>query len=206
MSPDVTVWIVDDDAALRNALRFLVESIGLPVRTCATSEELLASYDPSLPGCMVVDVRMPGLSGLDLQDELDRRGRHVPLIFLTAHGEVSMAVRAVKKGAFDFFEKPFSNQALLDRIREAVAVDREARVAAAEHQDARDRLETLSAREREVLEHVALGHSNKMIASELGLATRTVEFHRGRIMQKMRADSLAGLLTTLMLARGGPGS
>lgn len=206
MSPETTVWIVDDDAALRNALRFLVESIGLPVQTCGTSEELLASYDPSLPGCIVVDVRMPGMSGLELQDELDRRGRHVPLIFLTAHGEVSMAVRAVKKGAFDFVEKPFSNQALLDRIREAVAADGAARGADADRRAARDRLERLSPREHEVLERIAQGHSNKQIASDLGVATRTVEFHRGRIMQKMQADSLAALLTTLMLARGGPGS
>lgn len=205
MSPDPTVWVVDDDAALRNALRFLVESIGLPVRTCGTSEELLASYDPAVPGCMVVDVRMPGMSGLELQEELARRGRHVPMIFLTAHGEVSMAVRAVKKGAFDFVEKPFSNQALLDRIREAVAADQQARVASEQHAAARARLEQLSPREREVLDRVALGRSNKAIASELGLATRTVEFHRARIMQKMEADSLAALLTVLNLARGGVG-
>jgi two-component system, LuxR family, response regulator FixJ len=205
MSPDATVWVVDDDAALRNALRFLVESIGLPVRTCGTSEELLSAYDPAVPGCMVVDVRMPGMSGLELQEELARRGRHVPLIFLTAHGEVSMAVRAVKKGAFDFVEKPFSNQALLDRIREAVAADQQSRATAEQHASARARLEQLSPREREVLDRVALGRSNKAIASELGVATRTVEFHRGRIMQKMGAESLAGVLSVLSLARGGVG-
>ncbi|MCW5890322.1 MAG: response regulator transcription factor [bacterium] len=206
MSAEPTVWVVDDDAALRNALRFLVESIGLPVRTCGTSEELLDAYDPALPGCMVVDVRMPGMNGLELQQELARRGPHVPLIFLTAHGEVALAVRAVKSGAFDFVEKPFSNQALLDRIREAVATDQRTRALAARQATARAHLAQLSPREREVLDRVALGRSNKAIASELGVATRTVEFHRARIMQKMEADSLAGLLTALGLARDGTGS
>lgn len=203
MSPEPTVWVVDDDAALRNALRFLVESIGLPVRTCGTSEELLDAYDPALPGCMVVDVRMPGMSGLELQEELARRGPHVPLIFLTAHGEIAMAVHAVKKGAFDFVEKPFSNQALLDRIREAVAADQRTRAASARQSAARARLAQLTPREHEVLARVARGCSNKAIASELGVATRTVEFHRARIMQKMEADSLATLLAAVSLARGG---
>jgi FixJ family two-component response regulator len=202
MSPEPTVWVVDDDAAIRNSLRWLVESIGIAVRTCGTSEEFLASYDPAAPGCIVVDVRMPGMSGLELQEELGRRGPSAPLIFLTAHGEISMAVQAVKSGAFDFFEKPFSDQTLLDRIRQAVAADRRLRDAGERRRDARSRYERLSPREREVIELVAAGKSNKEVAAQLGLATRTVEFHRARVMQKMGADSLASLLTVLLIARG----
>ena len=201
MPPEATVWIVDDDPAIRNSLRWLVESIGLAVQTCASAEEYLQTYVDS-PGCLITDIRMPGMSGLELQEEMAARGQTVPMIFLTAHGEVPSAVRAVKSGAVDFIEKPFSNQHLLDSIRRAVNADKIAREEMVARAEAVARLRSLSAREREVMDRIVEGRSNKEIAVELELAIKTVEFHRAHVMQKMGAASVAALINTVTTAKG----
>ena len=201
MPPEATVWIVDDDPSIRNSLRWLVESIGLAVRTCESAEDFLRVYADA-PGCLVTDLRMPGMSGLELQAALVARGMAVPVIFLTAHGEVPTAVRAVRNGAQDFIEKPFSNQQLLDSIRRAVAADRVSREARARRADASARFHLLSVREQEVMERIVEGKANKEIAAELDLSTKTVEFHRAHVMKKMGAESLAGLIHTVLIAKG----
>jgi RNA polymerase sigma factor (sigma-70 family) len=201
MPPDATVWVVDDEAAMRNSLKWLIESIGFAVRAYASAEEFLRAYDASVPGCIVSDVRMPGMSGIELQAELARRGGAVPMIFLTAHGEIPMAVRAIQDGAFDFIEKPFSNHGLLERIQRAVARERQTRVSVERRKDVRERLERLSTREREVLDQIVQGKANKEIASQLNVSVKTVEFHRAHVMQKMGAYSVASLLHAILSAR-----
>jgi FixJ family two-component response regulator len=198
--PEAIVFVVDDDRAMRDSLRWLLESIGLTVRTYATAAEFLREHQPSQPGCLVLDVRMPGMSGLDLQAELVQRGAELPTIVVTGHAEVAMAVRAVKAGAIDFIEKPFSDQLLLDRVRQALEIDRQSREVRARREEARRRLASLSAREREVLELVATGKANKEVAAALGLATKTVEVHRAHVMSKMAVDSLAELIRVAILA------
>ena len=198
--PEAIVFVVDDDRAMRDSLRWLLESIGLTVRTYATAAEFLREHQPSQPGCLVLDVRMPGMSGLDLQAELVRRGTELPTIVVTGHAEVAMAVRAVKAGAIDFIEKPFSDQLLLDRVRQALEIDRQSREVRARREEARRRLASLSAREREVLELVAAGKANKEVAAALGLSTKTVEVHRAHVMSKMAVDSLAELIRVAILA------
>jgi two-component system response regulator FixJ len=200
MPPEPTVFVVDDDRAMRDSLRWLLESVGLSVRTYPTAADFLAEYDPAQPGCLVLDVRMPGMSGLDLQAELTRRGAGLPTIVVTGHAEVPMAVRAVKAGAIDFIEKPFSDQLLLDRVRQALDIDRQEREVRRRRGEARSRLETLTAREREVLGLVAAGKANKEIAAELRLSTKTVEVHRAHVMSKMAVDSLAELIRVAILA------
>jgi len=198
--PEAIVFVVDDDRAMRDSLRWLLESIGLTVRTYATAAEFLREHQPSQPGCLVLDVRMPGMSGLDLQAELARRGAELPTIVVTGHAEVAMAVRAVKAGAIDFIEKPFSDQLLLDRVRQALEIDRQSREVRARREEARRRLASLSAREREVLELVAAGKANKEVAAALGLSPKTVEVHRAHVMAKMAVDSLAELIRVAILA------
>src|ERR1051325_631494 len=185
MPPEPTVRVLDDEAAMRNSLKWLIESVGLAVRAYPSAEDFLRAYDATLPGCIVSDVRMPGMSGIDLQVELTRRGGAVPLIFLTAHGEIPMAVHAIQNGAFDFIEKPFSNHGLLERIQRAVARDKHIRAALERRKDVEARLERLSAREREVLDQIVHGKANKEIASQLNVSIKTVEFHRAHVMQKM---------------------
>ena len=198
--PEPTVFVVDDDRAMRESLSWLLDSVGLRVRSYATAADFLAEHDPAQPGCLVLDVRMPGMSGLDLQAELARRGVELPTIVITGHAEVSMAVRAVKAGAIDFIEKPFSDQLLLDRVRQALEIDLEAREVRRRHEDARRRLATLTAREREVLNLVVAGKANKEIASALGVSPKTVEVHRAHVMSKMCVDSLAELIRITLLA------
>jgi len=198
--PEPVVFVVDDDRAMRESLTWLLDSVGLRVRSYANARDFLAEYDPAQPGCLVLDVRMPGMSGLDLQAELARRGVELPTIVITGHAEVSMAVRAVKAGAIDFIEKPFSDQLLLDRVRQALEIDLEAREVRRRREDARRRLATLTAREREVLDLVVAGKANKEIASALGLSTKTVEVHRAHVMSKMCVDSLAELIRITLLA------
>ena len=198
--PEPTVFVVDDDRAMRDSLSWLLDSVGLRVRSYATAAEFLADHDPAQPGCLVLDVRMPGMSGLDLQAELARRGVELPTIVITGHAEVSMAVRAVKAGALDFIEKPFSDQLLLDRVRQALEIDLEAREVRRRREDARRRLATLTAREREVLNLVVAGKANKEIASALGVSPKTVEVHRAHVMSKMCVDSLAELIRITLLA------
>ena len=198
--PEPTVFVVDDDRAMRESLSWLLDSVGLRVRSYANAGDFLAEHDPAQPGCLVLDVRMPGMSGLDLQAELARRGVELPTIVITGHAEVSMAVRAVKAGAIDFIEKPFSDQLLLDRVRQALEIDLEAREVRRRHEDARRRLATLTAREREVLNLVVAGKANKEIASALGVSPKTVEVHRAHVMSKMCVDSLAELIRVTLLA------
>jgi two-component system, LuxR family, response regulator FixJ len=198
--PQPIVFVVDDDRAMRDSLRWLLESIGLSVRTYATAAEFLHDHDPAQPGCLVLDVRMPGMSGLDLQTELAQRGAELPTIVVTGHAEVAMAVRAVKAGAIDFIEKPFSDQLLLDRVRQALEIDRQSREIRMRREEARRRLASLSAREREVLGLVAAGKANKEIAAALGLSPKTVEVHRAHVMAKMAVDSLAELIRVALLA------
>ncbi len=200
MPPEPVVFVVDDDRAMRDSLRWLLDSVGLPVRTYATAADFLADHDPAQPGCLILDVRMPGMSGLDLQAELTRRGVELPTIIITGHAEVPMAVRAVKAGAIDFIEKPFSDQLLLDRVRQALALDRGAREVRSRREDACQRLAALTAREREVLHLVVAGKANKEIAFELGVSPKTIEVHRAHVMSKMQVDSLAELIRIALLA------
>jgi len=203
-TPDLepTVFIVDDDAAIRRSLRFLIESSGLSVETYGTAEEFLDRYEPERPGCLILDVRMPGMSGLNLQEELVARRAELPIIVVTGYAEVPMAVRALRKGARDFIEKPFSDQMLLEKVRDAIASDLEARRRKAERDVAVQLLARLTDREREVLAGVIAGKPNKVIAQELLLQIKTVEAHRAKVMKKLEADSLADLIRLAMLADG----
>jgi two-component system response regulator FixJ len=193
------VYVVDDDPAMRSSLRWLIESVGLTVRTCASAQEFLSTYQATDPGCLVLDVRMPGMSGLDLQAELGQRKIHIPILIITGYAEVPLAVRAMKAGAFDFIEKPFSDQTLLDRIRAAVAHDEVLRRRRTARRKIEELLSFLTPREHDVLNRVVTGKSNKVIAFELSLSTKTVEVHRAHVMEKLKADSLADLIRLVLL-------
>ncbi len=190
-----TVYIVDDDPAMRDSLRWLLDSVSLEVKTFSDAKEFLDAYVPQSPGCLVLDVRMPGMSGMELQERLTSDGVSLPVIFITGHGDVPMAVRALRNGAVDFIEKPFSDQALLDRIQQAVEQHRRRIAEDRHHEDVKTRMRTLSPREREVMGLVVSGKSNKSIAADLNLSPKTVEVHRARVMEKMRAKSLPDLVT-----------
>lgn len=192
------VFIVDDDEAVRNSLRLLVKSVGLTATALASAQEFLASYDPLQPGCLVLDVRMPGMSGLDLQQRLNLRGAVIPVIFITGHGDVPMAVEAMQQGAFDFLQKPFRDQDLMDRIQRALQKDRANRAELGQRSRIREQRETLTPREREVLTLVTSGKANKVMAADLGLSQRTIEIHRARVMEKMGASSLAHLVRMVL--------
>jgi FixJ family two-component response regulator len=198
-----TVFIVDDDHGVRKSLRWLVGSVGLPVETYGSARDFLDSFDPDRPGCLVVDVRMPGMSGPDLQEELKSRNATLPIIFITGYGDVQTAVRTLRNGAADFIEKPFSNQLLLDRIQRAIEFDQAERHRLAEHSRVAARASRLTPREREVVDLVAAGKPSKMIAVDLGVSEKTVEFHRSNIMNKLGARSLADLLRVVHLMRSG---
>jgi FixJ family two-component response regulator len=193
-TPVETVVIIDDDEAVRSSLKLLLQSVGLAAQTHAAAADFLAAYDPHLPGCLVLDVRMPGLSGLELQEQLNLRGAIAPVIFITGHGDVPMAVEAMQHGAFDFLQKPFRDQDLLDRIQRALARDRENRAQLARKDEIRTRLASLTPREKEVLELMTRGRPNKLMAADLSLSQRTIEIHRARVMEKMHAASLAQLV------------
>lgn len=188
------VFIVDDDEAVRNSLRLLVKSVGLPATTANSAQEFLENYAAAQPGCLVLDVRMPGMSGIELQEQLNLRGAVIPVIFITGHGDIPMAVEAMQQGAFDFLQKPFRDQDLIDRIQRALEKDHASRVELTERSRIRERRETLTPREREVLDLVTAGKPNKIMAADLGLSQRTVEIHRSRVMEKMGASSLAQLV------------
>jgi FixJ family two-component response regulator len=192
------VFVVDDDEAVRNSLRLLLRSVGLNATALASAPEFLAKYDPAQPGCLVLDVRMPGMSGLELQQQLNMRGAIIPVIFITGHGDVPMAVESMQHGAFHFLQKPFRDQDLLDCIQRALEKDRLARVELAQKSRIRERLQSLTPREREVLSLVTAGKPNKVMAADLGVSQRTVEIHRARVMEKMAAASLAQLVRMVM--------
>ncbi|MGH8262745.1 MAG: response regulator transcription factor [Steroidobacteraceae bacterium] len=192
------IFVVDDDDAVRNAMRFLLKSVGLAATTMASAGEFLKTYKPEQPGCLVLDVRMPGMSGLELQEQLNLRGAVIPVIFITGHGDVPMAVEAMQQGAFDFLQKPFRDQDLIDRIQRALAADQKNRLVLKERDRVRARLDSLTPREREVLELMMRGKPNKVMAGDLGLSQRTVEIHRARVMEKTEAASLAQLVRMVM--------
>ncbi len=193
-----TVFIVDDDEGVRNSLRFLLKSVGHATRALASANEFLETYKPNQPGCLVLDVRMPGMSGLELQQQLNLRGAVIPVIFITGHGDIPMAVEAMQQGAFDFLQKPFRDQELIDRIQRALERDARSRAALDQHARIRERLDSLTPREREVLALMTRGKPNKIMAAELGVSQRTVEIHRARVMEKSGAASLAQLVRMVM--------
>ena len=196
---DATVFIVDDDQAVARSLRWLIETVRLQVETFASAQAFLDGYDAAKPGCLVLDVRMPGMSGLELQERLAaRRCYHVPIIFITGHGDVQMAVRAVQAGAFDFVEKPFNDQDLLDRIQRAIAHDAGQRGKEAQRAQLKALFAGLTPREREVLDLVVEGLSNKAVANALGLSAKTVEVHRAKVMEKLHARSISDLVKMAM--------
>jgi len=197
-SPAATVFIVDDDEAVRSSLRLLIRSVGLQAQAFAAAREFLDSYDARHPGCLVLDVRMPGMSGLELQQELNQRGATIPVVFITGHGDVPMAVEAMQQGAFDFLQKPFRDQDLLDRVQKAMARDAESRASMAARGEIVARLASLTPRETEVLRLVTRGKANKVVGAELGVSQRTVEIHRAHVMEKMRAGSLAELVRMVL--------
>lgn len=196
-----TVFVVDDDASVRESVRWMVGSLDLPVETYSNAREFLGAQNGGRPGCLVLDLRMPEMSGLDLQSELAARHIHLPIIMISGHADVASAVRALKAGALDFLEKPFARNELLERVQEALAVDAKAR----QHEAERIRVEgcvaRLTPRERQVMELVVSGKTNKNIAAELGLCEKTVEVHRARVMTKMEADSLAHLVRLAAVER-----
>ena len=189
-----TVFVIDDDSSMREALANLFSSVGLAVQTYGGPQEYLARAAPDEPGCLVLDVRLPGLSGLDLQKRLVEADIQIPIIFITGHGDIEMSVRAMKAGAVEFLTKPFREQELLDAVQQAMALDRTARQERTEVTELRAIYSGLSPREQEVMGLVTQGLLNKQIAAELGTSEATVKMHRGHLMQKMQADSLADLI------------
>jgi len=189
-----TVHVVDDDAAICRSLKWLIESIGLPVRTYSSADEFLAALDPAQPGCLVLDIRMPGMNGLELQQHLLKNNIQIPIIIITGHGDVQMSVQAMKAGAVDFLQKPFSDQTLLDLIQESLRKDAASRAARAKHLDIARHFQRMTPREREVLVLVVSGSSTAEIARRLGVSQKTIEVHRANIMAKSNAGSLAELV------------
>jgi FixJ family two-component response regulator len=194
MNSDAVVYVVDDDASVRDAIRRLISTIGLRVHTFGSAAEFLESKREEVPGCLVLDVRLPDLSGLEFQRALSDRAIHIPIVFVTGHGDIPMSVRAMKAGAIGFLTKPFRGQELLDAVQEAIAKDRVSASERARLADIQCRYESLTAREREVLQLVASGLLNKQVAAELGASELTIKTHRARVMQKMGAESLADLV------------
>ena len=189
-----TVFIVDDDHAVRRFLCGLIASIDIPVEAYASAQDFLDSYEPGRAGCLLLDIRMPGMSGLELQQEFGRRAIDLPVIILTGHGNVQVAVNAMKAGAVDFIEKPFNNELLLDRVQRALSEGVKTREARLGREAIKDRMVRLTPRERQVLDRVIAGDTNKGVARRLGISEKTVELHRSRVMEKMQAGSLAALV------------
>ncbi len=192
--PEPTIFVVDDDQAVRESLRWLIEAIGLAVETFGSPSEFLGAYDRDRPGCVVLDVRLPGMSGLELQEKLRARGIDIPVIMITAFGDVPTAVRAMKGGAADFIEKPFNDQELLDCIQRCVERNGTRRQEQSQRATILARLARLTTREREVLDLVVAGNTSTAIAEQLGIGRRTVDSHRARMMRKMEAKTVQALL------------
>lgn len=194
MDSESTVFIVDDDAAIRHAMELLMRSVNEKCEIYRSADEFLTAWDETRTGCLVLDIRMPGMGGLELQERLRERGSSLPIIFITGHADVPMAVDAMQRGAFDFIQKPFRDQDLLERIAAAMKADRAKRAEYRRKTEVSERVATLTGREREVMELVVTGKPNKVVAYELGVSQRTVEIHRARVMDKMAARSLADLV------------
>jgi len=194
----VKVYVVDDDAAMRKSLRWLIESVGLEVEAFASANEFLDAITTDAAGCLLLDVRMPGMSGLDLQEQLKQKRVSLPVIMVTGHADVPMAVRALKSGAFDFIEKPFNDQVLLERVQRAIEFEEQAQTEHAKRAEIDGRIESLTPRERQVMEMVVNGMANKQIAAELGLSEKTIEVHRKHVMDKMRAGNVADLIRMVL--------
>jgi two-component system response regulator FixJ len=197
-----TIYIVDDDDGMRRALTVLMQTVGYNAVAYERPTEFLQKLDPNQPGCLVLDVRMPEMSGLEVQQQLNRNGSMLPVILITGHGDIPMAVQAMKDGAFDFLQKPFRDQDLLDRINGAIKQDAENRELVERHADLKRRVESLTPREREVMGLVVDGRANKVIAIDLGLSERTVEIHRANVMEKMQARSVAHLVKMHLTLNG----
>jgi FixJ family two-component response regulator len=193
-SPDQYVFVIDDDESVRSAISLMLESVDLPHRCFASAPEFLQSYDESTRGCLVLDIRMPGMNGLEMQEALKKRHATLPINFITGHGDIPMAVAAMKAGALDFLRRPFREQDLLDRIQEALDAETQFRNASADKEQSIERLKRLTPRGREVFDCVTAGQANKVIAIELGISERTVEVHRSQVMKKLKARTLAQLV------------
>jgi len=201
MSENSIVFVVDDDEAVRQSTAWLIESIGLKVITFSSADDFLANYDNE-QGCIIMDVRMPGISGLEAQEELVKREINLPLIFITGHGDVPMAVRALKRGAFDFIEKPFNDQLLLDAIQRGIKKNSDSIESLARNETIYHRINSLTPREHQVMSRVTEGKPNKVIAHELSVSIKTIEVHRARMMEKMVASSVAELVKMTIDAEG----
>lgn len=188
------VYVVDDDEAMRDSIRWLLESVGLNGAMFASANEFLQGVDPRRHGCILLDVRMPGISGMELLENLKSRGIFQPVIIITGHGDVPMAVRALKHGAFDFIQKPFNGQELLDRVHNAIKLDMEKHQQYRQREILRSHFEALTPREKEIMELVVAGDSSKVIGQKLGISHRTVDIHRGNIMRKLNITSIAELV------------
>ena len=196
-----TVFVVDDDEPVRDAIGLLLDTVDIDHQSFASAQDFLDAYDRSMTGCLVLDIRMPSMSGMELQAALSAKSVTIPIIFLTGHGNVSMSAKAFRSGAVDFLEKPFNEQVLLQRIEEAIRLDQTNREAVAHRHIVNARMAALTPREREVMRLIVAGHSNKEVARQLELSTRTIETHRGHIMEKTGAHSLADLIA-LAIASG----
>lgn len=197
-----TVFIVDDDEAVRESLGLLLESVDQPSSGYASATEFLEAYDNDMAGCIVLDIRMPGMNGMELQKKLNDVNSILPIIFVTGHGDVPMAVEAMQHGAVDFIQKPYREQDLLDKINQALALDQRQRADLKEKQEIIKRIDTLTPREKEVMDMMIEGNANKVIAIDLGISQRTVEIHRSRVMEKMNTHSLAHLVRMVLATRG----
>ena len=189
-----TVFVVDDDEGLRKAIEFLLDTAGLTAKTFSSGRAFLEYYRPQMRGCMLLDIRMPDISGLDFQDKIRERDINLPVILISAYGTIPLAVRAMREGAFDFIEKPFDDEFLLKRVREAISFDIDRRADDQKVREAKDQLVTLTAREKQIMAYVVAGKLNKQIAAELGISAKTVENHRARVMEKMGVKGLAELV------------